>query len=98
MSAGPEADTVPGNLRESISICSLRPRIGIRTRKPSELMRSASAGRQTSFTEWPAKRSVDASSDPYEAPKMRMLYLSDIDLSLQGRCDVCAQKKERPRA
>ena len=63
-SAGPAAETLPGNLRESISTGSLRPRTGIRTRKPSALIRSASAGRQTSVTLWPANIIFDASSDP----------------------------------
>ena len=35
---------------ESISIGSLRPLTGKRTRNPSALIRSASAGRHTSFT------------------------------------------------
>ena len=63
-SPGPAADTLPGSLRESISIASLRPFTGMRTRKPSALMRSASAGRQTSFTLWPPNSSLEASSDP----------------------------------
>jgi hypothetical protein len=60
----PPADTLPGSLRESISIGALRPRIGMRTRKPSVLINSASAGRQTSFTEWPPNINLDARSDP----------------------------------
>ncbi len=69
----PAADTWPGSRRESISTGSARPRIGRRTRNPSELMRSASSGRQTSFTECPPNMSFDASSEPYDAPRMRML-------------------------
>ena len=63
-SAGPAADTLPGSLRESISIWSLRPLTGMRTRKPSALIRSASAGRQTSFTLWPPNIIFEASSEP----------------------------------
>jgi hypothetical protein len=38
-------------------------------RNPSELTRSASAGRQTSFTERPPNRIFDASSDLYVRPR-----------------------------
>src|SRR5262245_61237797 len=73
------ADTRPGSLRESRSTGSLRPRIGIRTRNPSELIRSASAGRQTSLTECPPNRIFEASNEPYEAPRTRMLYVDMVD-------------------
>ena len=49
-----------------------RPRIGKRTRNPSALIDSASAGRHTSLTVCPASSSLLASSEPYEAPSSRM--------------------------
>src|SRR6516164_3850106 len=84
-SVAPAADTRPGSLRESSSMGSLRPRIGIRTRNPPELIRSASAGRQTSLTECPASRIFDASNEPYEAPRMRMLYMDMVGLPLRSQ-------------
>ena len=83
-SVAPAADTRPGSLRESRSMGSLRPRIGIRTRNPSELIRSASAGRQTSFTECAPSRIFDASNEPYEAPRMRMLYVDIVGFPLRS--------------
>src|SRR5690349_21127436 len=72
MAAGTSAESLPGSLRESTSTSPSRPLTGRRTRVPSLLMSSASWGRQTSFTLWPAMRSLVASSDPYEAPRMSM--------------------------
>jgi hypothetical protein len=61
---GPSAETLPGSLRESISTSPSLPLTGIRTRMPSLLINSASAGRQTSFTAWRANRSLAASTEP----------------------------------
>src|ERR1700751_382044 len=108
-SVAPAADTRPGSLRESSSMGSLRPRIGIRTRNPSELIRSASAGRQTSFTECAPSRIFDASNEPYEAPRMRMLYVDIVGLPLRSqlglrpalrrpaRCRGCGDDKRHIR-
>ena len=61
--AGP-AVTLPGSLRDSSSTGSLRPRTGSLTLNPSALIRSASAGRQTRWMEWPPNKSFEASSEP----------------------------------
>jgi hypothetical protein len=45
---------------------------------PSRLIKSASAGRHTKFTVCPASASFVPKSEPYEAPKMRMLYVVDM--------------------
>ena len=50
MPAGPAAVTLPGSLRELISTGAARPLIGMRTRMPSALIASTSAGRQISVT------------------------------------------------
>src|SRR6516164_794006 len=71
--AGP-AVTLPGSLRDSSSTGSLRPRTGSLTLKPSALMSSASAGRQTRWIECPPNNNLEASSDPYEAPINKILY------------------------
>src|SRR5690348_9886015 len=44
----------------------------MRTTAPFALMSEASCGRHTSFTSWPASASFAPSSEPYEAPSMRM--------------------------
>src|SRR5688572_8158599 len=46
----------------------------MRTIAPSWLIRSASAGRHTSLTVCPASANLAASSEPYDAPKIRILY------------------------
>jgi hypothetical protein len=51
-------------LRESSSTGSLRPRIGRRTRAPSLLNASISAGRQTMVIRWPPNNSLIAKSEP----------------------------------
>ncbi len=62
--AGPPAVSFPGSARESSSTNPSRPFTGMRTRAPSLLMRSASAGRQINLTVWPASTSLMASSEP----------------------------------
>ena len=71
-SAGPPAESFPGSVRESSSVRPSRPLTGVRTRVPSLLMRSASAGRQINFAVWPASSILVASNEPYDAPKMRV--------------------------
>ena len=51
------------------------PRAGIRTRAPSALINSISSGRQTSLTVCPASASLTPRSDPYDAPRIRILYV-----------------------
>ncbi len=63
-SPGPAADSLPGKLRELSSMGSLRPRIGKRTRAPSLLKASTSAGRQTIVILWPPNSSFVARSEP----------------------------------
>src|SRR5687767_10248867 len=46
----------------------------MRTRAPLALNASTSAGRHTIFTVWPASASLAASSEPYEAPIIRIRY------------------------
>src|SRR6202008_4401070 len=70
--AGP-AVTLPGSLRDSSSTGSLRPRTGSVTLNPSALVNSASAGRHTRWIEMGPNSSLDAGSDPYDAPIRRML-------------------------
>ena len=52
--------------------------IGMRTRAPSLLKASASAGRQASFTVWPAASSLMASREPYEAPRINTLWVAGM--------------------
>src|SRR5262245_47849773 len=52
-----------------------RPLTGRRTMAPSRLIKSASAGRHTKFTVCLASASFVPKSEPYEAPRMRMLYV-----------------------
>src|SRR6476661_8736159 len=75
--SGVAASSWPGNWRESISTRPLRPLTGNRTSVPSRLMRSAVPLVQTSVTAWLAMSSLVASSDPYEAPRMRTLAIAD---------------------
>jgi hypothetical protein len=64
MPAVPSAESLPGSFRESTSTSPSRPLTGMRTRVPLVLMASASAGRQISFTVWPASSSLVASREP----------------------------------
>ena len=75
---GTSALSFPGSLRESTSRGPSRPFTGSRTRVPSLLMSSASAGTQMSFASWPAANSFVASRDPYEAPKIKMLWAMGV--------------------
>ena len=62
-----------GQLAQLRSTGVARPRIGMRTWAPSELNTSTSLGRQTIVILWPPNSSLIASSEPYEAPIIRML-------------------------
>jgi hypothetical protein len=55
---------LPGNFRESSSIGSFLPLIGSRTRAPSLLNASTSAGRHTIVILWPPNNSFVARSEP----------------------------------
>src|SRR5258705_13683115 len=73
--AVPPADILPGSFFELISTSPSRPLTGIRTIAPSLLISSASAGAHTRCTACPASASLVPRSEPYEAPRIRILYL-----------------------
>ena len=80
-SSVPPADRAPGQSFELISIKSSRPRTGIRTIAPSLLKSSASSGRHTRQAECPAYTNLMASSEPYEAPMIKVFYFAPISSS-----------------
>src|SRR4051812_6466007 len=69
----PTAETLPGSAFEFTSTSPSRPFTGMRTMAPFSLMSFASAGRHTSVVSWPARASFTPSSEPYDAPRTRIL-------------------------
>ena len=72
--SGAAAWSEPARLPESTSISPSRPQTGILTTEPSALKLAAVASRQSRVAWWPASSSLVDSSEPYEAPRIRVRY------------------------
>ena len=93
----PVARSFPGNDFVLTSTRPSRPFTGMRTMAPSRLMSSASAGRQTSVTSWPASASFMPSNEPYEAPRISIFRIvsSSARSSRRAYADIVAPGDRR---
>src|SRR5262245_1472364 len=76
ISSGVVATSEPVSLFDAMSSRDSRPLIGKRTTVPSRLINSAVGSVQTSATVCPAINTLVPNNEPYEAPRMRILYVT----------------------
>src|SRR5947207_3335218 len=80
-SSGVVAESEPGSFFDAISSrVGPRPLSGKRTRVPSRLISSAVGLVQTSETRCPAINNLVLNNEPYEAPRMSILYFTRLHL------------------
>src|SRR5262245_43583815 len=98
---GSLAESDPGSFFDEISTGEFLPLMGKRTRVPSLLISSAVGFVHTSETRCPAMSNFVLNNEPYDAPRMSMLYFtigapaSDRTLLVRGLDFLVTQTKNR---